>query len=169
MIMELFLDDARIKNFTSCYKDKTFLKFFFSRIRINETGCHEDFPYISPCGRERNYIRCDDLPIVFTHLIYKDANPYLTYGLAGDDLCVKFNPNELTMYPDSGRVYHPGLEDLNGVGLVCSNLAIEFSKYFEFENGEESLPTHFRWNDEKIILQNTVLSLLEELKRRGRS
>lgn len=59
-----------MKNFTSCFKEKKFLQFFFSRIRKNDTGRFEnEFPYLSPCGRERNYIRCDDLPIVFTHIL----------------------------------------------------------------------------------------------------
>jgi hypothetical protein len=27
-----------------------------------------DFPYVSLCGRERNFLRCDDVPIVFTQI-----------------------------------------------------------------------------------------------------
>lgn len=70
LVRQLFLDDAKMKNFTSCFKDKKFLQFFFHRLRINETGRYQDdFPYLSVCGRERNYIRCDDLPIVFTHVL----------------------------------------------------------------------------------------------------
>ena len=55
---QLFLDDARIKNFTSCFKEKDFLYFFFSRVKINKTGRYEKhFPFVSPCGKEKNYIR----------------------------------------------------------------------------------------------------------------
>lgn len=55
---QLFLDDAKVKNFISCFQDKEFLAFFFSRIRLNQTGSYEkEFPYFSPCGRERNYVR----------------------------------------------------------------------------------------------------------------
>lgn len=55
---QLFLDDAKIKNFTSCFKEKDFLKFFFKRIKKNQTGKYENqFPFVSPCGREKNYIR----------------------------------------------------------------------------------------------------------------
>lgn len=55
---QLFMDDAKVKNFISCFQDKVFLAFFFQRIRLNNTGRYEsDFPYVSPCGRERNYIR----------------------------------------------------------------------------------------------------------------
>ncbi|XP_045130702.1 UPF0598 protein C8orf82 homolog [Portunus trituberculatus] len=65
----LFLDDTRMKNFTSCFKEKKFLQFFFSRMKFNETGRYPEFPFLSLCGCERNYIRCDDLPLVFTHLV----------------------------------------------------------------------------------------------------
>ena len=34
----LFMDDSKVKNFTSCYKDKQFLKFFISRIAHNHSG-----------------------------------------------------------------------------------------------------------------------------------
>ncbi len=34
----LFMDDSKMKNFTSCFKDKQFLKFFISRITHNNTG-----------------------------------------------------------------------------------------------------------------------------------
>ena len=55
--------------------DAKFLTFFFRRVRANQTGRYEgDFPYVSPCGPEMNYIRCDDLPVVFTHLLDKDGN-----------------------------------------------------------------------------------------------
>ena len=67
---QLFLDDAKMKNFTSCFKDKKFLKFFFNRLKLNNTKKYQaEFPYVSLCGNEINYIRCDDLPIVYTHVL----------------------------------------------------------------------------------------------------
>lgn len=54
----------------SLFTEKKFLVFFFQRLRRNETGRYEDeFPFVSPCGRERNFIRCDDTPIVYTHVV----------------------------------------------------------------------------------------------------
>lgn len=62
-----------MKNFTSCFKDKPFLKFFFDRLKRNDSDRYADtFPFVSVCGRERNFIRCDDLPIVFTHVLPGD-------------------------------------------------------------------------------------------------
>lgn len=76
-VQQLFLDDARIKNFTSCFKDKQFLRFFFKRLRFNATPRYQnEFPYVSLCGTERNYIRCDDLPIVFTDVIANDKGKW---------------------------------------------------------------------------------------------
>lgn len=117
-----------MKNFTSCFKgkslfffakqnitefnlnlkkqshfaDKKFLKFFFSRLRKNTTKVYADsFPYISLCGKERNFIRCDDLPIVFTNVIQLEdpetgeMTDYFCYGHAGNLLKVSFFPNLL--------------------------------------------------------------------------
>ncbi|XP_055380796.1 UPF0598 protein CG30010 [Condylostylus longicornis] len=160
----LFLDDSKMKNFTSCFKDKKFLKFFFDRIRLNETGRYNDFPFLSLCGRERNFIRCDDLPIVYTHLIKSKEEKYkLSYAHAGELLTTNFQPEKIYMNPVSGRVYHPAWEKVGNIGLIRSKLAIELSKNFEFKNGEASPPTHFQWEGNIITLntkwvENSILS-----------
>ena len=67
---QLFLDDAKVKNFISCFQDKEFLAFFFKRVKLNNTGRYEsEFPYVSPCGREKNYIRC----VINSLLIFFDC------------------------------------------------------------------------------------------------
>ncbi|CAH1780536.1 unnamed protein product [Owenia fusiformis] len=160
---QLFLDDAKIKNFTSCFKEKDFLEFFFKRVKTNESGRYEDFPYISLCGRERNFIRCDDQPIVYTHLIQTESGHMLTYGYAGDRLKVEFEPSELCMLPWTGRVYHPASDRTGGVGLIKSSLAIELSQYFEYGHGDESQPpTHFNWQNHNYTLTNNLVKLVEE-------
>ncbi|XP_055613749.1 UPF0598 protein CG30010 [Uranotaenia lowii] len=165
----LFLDDARIKNFTSCFKEKQFLEFFFKRIRLNDGERYrDDFPFVSLCGRERNYIRCDDVPIVFTHIFKTpDCSEKLSYGHAGDILHVPWEPSRIFMFPTSGRVYHPAPERYGSVGLVRSRLSIELSKNFRFSNGEESPPTHFTWDSVEHELdmdwwKSTYISQREE-------
>jgi hypothetical protein len=70
----LFLDDMKHRNFTSCFKDKAFLSFFYSRLRVARStdpgyGVYgAAFPWVSPCGAELNWIRAEDTPIVFTEL-----------------------------------------------------------------------------------------------------
>merc|ERR1712227_120268 len=132
---QLFLDDAKMKNFTSCFKEVDFLEFFFKRLRLNNTDRYStEFPYLSLCGRERNFIRCDDLPIVFTHVITDtDTGAHrLCYGYAGDRLSVPFQPHTVCMLPWTGRIYHPGPTAAGGVGLIRSAMAIEWSSMFEF-------------------------------------
>lgn len=57
------------------------------------------------------------------------------------------------MNVNTGRVYHPAPEKAGGIGLVRSNLAIEFSTSFEFENGEENAPTHVKWRCKRYELK----------------
>ncbi|EDW01870.1 GH21678 [Drosophila grimshawi] len=151
----LFLDDAKMKNFTSCFKEKHFLKFFFSRLRLNETQSYPMFPFISLCGRERNYIRCDDTPIVFTEQLMKtnDSEDLLSYAHGGPALTVAFQPHKIYMHPESGRVYHPAWSKVGGIGLIRSKLAIELSQNFIFREGGET-PTHFNWRDTAVKLEH---------------
>lgn len=137
---QLFLDDAKMKNFTSCYKEQDFLVFFFKRLRFNDTDRYrDDFPYLSLCGKERNFLRCDDTPLVFTHIVHspKAGEPdRLAYNGAGDRLTVPFEPEKMCMFPKSGpksgRLYHPAPKKVGGVGLIRSVLALELSTKFMF-------------------------------------
>lgn len=53
--------------------DKPFLNFFYRRLRANTTGQHlPHFPYLSVCGNEHNFYRCDDTPIVYHTLCPAD-------------------------------------------------------------------------------------------------
>lgn len=152
----LFLDDAKMKNFTSCFKEKQFLKFFFSRVKLNNTKRYRaQFPYLSLCGRERNFIRCDDTPIVFTHVLSDDKGcDHLSYAHAAEQLTTEFLPQKIYMNPKTGRVYHPAWPKVGNIGLIRSKLAIELSRNFEFINGEQEPPTHFTWHDERLELEN---------------
>jgi hypothetical protein len=73
------------------------LAFFFKRLRLNDTDRYKDFPYLSLCGRERNYVRCDDLPIVFTHVVQKEnqktgeTEDHFSYNHANEFLMVHGN------------------------------------------------------------------------------
>lgn len=147
-----------MKNFTSCFKEKKFLRFFFNQLRLNTTGRYKEFPYLSICGKERNFIRCDDYPFVYTHVIKKTnddkSENYLSYNHAGDLLLLKFEPEKVFMLPETGRVYHPAPEKAGSIGLVRSKLAIEFSKHFKFDNGEHEPPTQFTWDGATYDLDN---------------
>lgn len=151
-----------MKNFTSCFKEQKFLHFFITRIRRNTFDRYgEFFPWVSLCGRERNYLRCDDLPAVFTNLL--DDGKRLSYGYCGESLTVPFVPSEICMVPETGRVYHPAPELMGGVGLIKSSLAIELSKHLEYDSSDAtSRPSRIEWRGEKHVLTNNLLPLISE-------
>ena len=140
-------DDVKHKNFTSCFKEQRFLEHFYPRISRNEEKYAKDFPWISKCGLENNYIRCDDLPIVFTSLLDKDKNPVTneTYNDAKFLAYANFNATTINInwklvYPfdreklhyceNSGRVYHPMKSRYGGVGLVKSQIVVDYFDEF---------------------------------------
>uniref|UniRef100_A0A803TMS4 Uncharacterized protein n=1 Tax=Anolis carolinensis TaxID=28377 RepID=A0A803TMS4_ANOCA len=148
---------------------KQFLVFFFKQLQVNRSGRYEEaFPFLSPCGREHNYIRCDDVPIVFTHLLQGvSGEEHLSYCGGAEKLAVPFQPEKLVMLPENGRLYHPGPEKAGGVGLVKSALAFELSPSFEYEQGPGKAPTHFRWKDKCHILTNELLPKIRGKEKEG--
>lgn len=134
---------------------------------MNKTGIYEDeFPYISPCGGEMNYIRCDDRPIVFTKILpsHDDNVPDdLSIGGTGDLLTVDLEPEKVCMLPETGRIYHPCPEKFGKIGLIKSSNAIDISAFFEFSPGKEyDPPTHFTWKGKKYELTN---ELVDEIRK----
>lgn len=151
--------------------DKQFLTFFFRRLKENNTGRYEEhFPYWSDCGKERNYIRGDDFPIVFTHIVKKvprgglEPEDHLCYAHVGDVLSFRFKPESIFM-AESGRVYHPGPTNAGSAGLISSKLAIELSKNFIFEGNTSQQPTHFTWDGEVHTLDCSWFNKLTSGKK----
>ena len=156
-----------LKKFKFYFSDKQFLKFFFRRIKTNSTGrFEEEFPFISPCGPELNYIRCDDTPVVFATITENNSSDesfdVLTYSGIGLLLTFPFQPTKICMLPESGRIYHPGPAKSGGVGLIKSSVAIELSSHFEYKPGaqENDPPTHFNWKGVRYELDNSLWGIL---------
>lgn len=82
----------------------------------------------------------------------------LGFNHSASELSIKFEPQKVYMSPESGRVYHPAEKVYGNIGLIRSKMAIEFSKYFEFEAGEHAPPTHFTWNNIRYTLENDWLT-----------
>ncbi|CAN8183558.1 unnamed protein product [Coccothraustes coccothraustes] len=159
---QLFLDDTKVKNFVTCFKDVGFLSFFFRHLERNGLGRYRcRFPWVSRCGRERNFLRCSDLPVVFTQILPGSRGPArLSYCGGGSELTVPFQPGMLAVLPENGRLYHPAPERVGGVGLVRSALAEELSAGFGFADGPEEPPTHFRWEGKEYRLSGEILGIL---------
>lgn len=151
-----------MKNFITCFKDPQFLVTFFTRLRPNRSGRYEaSFPFLSPCGRERNFLRCEDRPVVFTHLLAAGPGaPRLSYCGGGEALAVPFEPARLMPLATNGRLYHPAPERAGGVGLVRSALAFELSACFEYSPGASALPSHVRWQGRRLALTMDLAPLL---------
>ena len=104
-----------------------FLDAFFRRLKRNETGRHPSHPFLSPCGREWNFVRADDRPIVFHTLT---PAPELCYA---SSLLVPFEPRQLTR-SIGGRLYHPA--PVGEVGLLSSSLMLSLAeRLIEVPNG----------------------------------
>ncbi|KAI9297090.1 hypothetical protein K502DRAFT_282963, partial [Neoconidiobolus thromboides FSU 785] len=97
---QLFLMDTKPKNFTTCFKDIKFLNFFFKRLTINNLKDPTEYPYLSPCGKEFNFIKVEDTPIVFKDI---DEQGNLIWG---GDLKFPMDPKKLYVSKSNGRVYH---------------------------------------------------------------
>ncbi|XP_050175620.1 UPF0598 protein C8orf82 homolog isoform X2 [Myiozetetes cayanensis] len=160
----LFLDDTKVKNFITCFKDVAFLSFFFRHLEPNRSGRYElEFPFLSRCGRERNFLRCEDRPVVFTELLPGPrGRALLSLCGAGAALAVPFEPRGLALLPRNGRLYHPAPPRVGGVGLVRSALAAEWSPRFHFGHGPERPPTHFEWDGSRHRLSGDILPLLQQ-------
>uniref|UniRef100_A0A0G4HI48 Uncharacterized protein n=1 Tax=Chromera velia CCMP2878 TaxID=1169474 RepID=A0A0G4HI48_9ALVE len=152
----LFLNDTKQKNFTTCFNEKKFLNFFFRQLRPNTTGQHaEEFPFVSPCGKEINFLRCDDTPIVYTGLREEpDGSHSLVWA---GDLTAPFDPSKLFI-SQRGRLYHPApgasrsmakttKDDTSAgpaeVSLIRSSIASSLEQLFEEESQEGTFK--FRW------------------------
>jgi len=146
----LFLDTPNLlrRNDATCLKAKEFLDFFFSHLRnspsreqaavIKNSSWREalqqfaqEYPYISPCGRELNLVKAEDLPIVFREII-SDSNgeDALLYG---GSLCEKFHPEHLFFGKKTERIYYT--RENGEISLVHADLAQRLSKGF-FVAGE---------------------------------
>lgn len=173
----LFLSDTKHKNFTSAFKDKQFLKFFFDRLQLNTTDRYAaEFPYLSRCGYERNYVQVDDCPIVYTHVI----GSRISYNYGGDLMAVQFEPAQICMCPRTGRVYYPTIERYGQLALVRSKLAIELSKHFIFDQkplsgkqcepgGRLEEPVAIEWDGKRYELSYLLKPLLMSRRIAGAS
>ncbi len=128
----------------SLIEDKKFLNFFFKNLNYNKTGDFYDYPYLSPCGKEMNFISCPDTPIVFRRM----ENQELIYG---GDLKITFEPERVVYVEITGQLYHP----VNHLfGRIGKNLLIELS-YFIIEKDNK-----FYFNNKEILRVSSFSELI---------
>jgi hypothetical protein len=130
---KLFLEETKIKNFATCFKDIPFLNRFFKNLQPNETNSHPEYKFIYICMKELNFLKCEDTPVVFFDLI----DGYLIHG---GNLKTKFHPNSLIFDIDNFRLYQRVGSEF---GLLSENIMMslnvqigEFGEYFLHYNDE---------------------------------
>jgi hypothetical protein len=133
---KLFLEETKIKNFATCFKDIPFLNRFFKNLQPNETNSHPEYKFIYICMKEFNFLKCEDTPIVFFDLM--DGN--LIYG---GNLKTKFQPNSLIFDIDNFRLYQQIDFKFGSFGLLSENVMMTLNiqredsgEYFLYYNNE---------------------------------
>ncbi|RHX90600.1 DUF4505 domain-containing protein [Leptospira stimsonii] len=118
--------------------DPHFLDFFISRIRKNETGVHPEYPYLSLCAGEWNFIQ----PTTTIFVFRKRESEKLFYS---PGRFVLFQPEQLRIQGNS--LLHPAPQE--EWGSFSSELLLEFSK--RIEQREDDL--YFQENSMEFKIQ----------------
>ena len=129
----LFHDNSRLT-------DRGFLEFFFARLRVNDTGLNGDYAYVSPCGREMNYVHVESLAFVFHEL----RSGKLYYNFTG--LCVPFVPGQVCS-GFAGTLVHPAPGPF--WGAFAPALLLELTKSIDERGGLYSL----LWEGERFPIR----------------
>lgn len=121
--------------------DRTFLDFFFQRLRVNITEQFPEFSWVSPCGREMNFVRARETPIVFDRLIADEPHDML--GFNHTSLTIPFEPDGLRVSAHGG-LFHPARPEAGiALGRLHTNLVLQLSANIAEEAGNYIL-THRR-------------------------
>lgn len=174
----LYLEGVKRKNIATCLKDDKFINFFYKQLKptsflrthpkwVNLTTdfvtveLEEQYPYVSICGKELNFLKPEDVPIVYTKLLPTTATTtstkennsqkplfQLSYGAS---LKVPFDPSALHLCTKKGYLYHPvpSVKQCGTLGLISSPLVLsEFQQSLSFE--ESGVFFHFEANHYQV-------------------
>lgn len=161
------LEETLPKNIATCIKNLEFLDFFFRRLRrvnegereiLRQLHAQDDYPFVSPCGPELNFVRPADLPIVF-HSINdgKDGSKELVFG---GSMVQPFCPDRLAISRVSGRLYHELIDPDGDDG--------EDSESLRRKVGDRSTPLHKSEEIEYGLIRSSVAVLLSDSITVGR-
>ena len=130
----------------TCLKSIKFLNFFFNRIQpVGDftstrhfqalTEFSSQYPWVSPCGKELNFIKADDCPFVVKDVIQNDEGEFV--ALYGGDLTIPFDPSKVVLGDETQRLY---LDCAKGLFLLRSDVAQSLLSHYSAETG------CFSWN-----------------------
>lgn len=163
---QLFLEEIKQRNITSCLKDNKVLNFIFNNLQINKTNLFPKIPLISYCGKEINFITPAD---IFSTLTFKDLNWNTNKLIYGGTIEQNFDVNSLVYNPISGRIYHPIMEHkyLNGTyGLLHPNLCQKIGENISLSSLESTTSQNsnyiLNWNDQQISIKTMISEDIED-------
>ncbi len=112
------------------------------------------FPYVSLCGRERNFVRCADVPFVLTRFS-DDNDVFECCHIPSTTLSIRFEPEKLYVKPDTGRIYHPLSEKFyTGIALIKDAIAEQLSSHLIYDDKADGLPISIEWKGKIYKLEN---------------
>jgi hypothetical protein len=103
---QVFLEETRPRTIATSMKDVKFLNFIHSSLQLNSTGQNLEYPFVSYCGREINFISPMDRLSAFVFRDFSrslDKKHELIYG---GNLSHPFSVESLMYRPETGRLYH---------------------------------------------------------------
>jgi hypothetical protein len=103
---QLFLNDCKYKNFISCLKDKQFLNLFFHLLRKNNSSKYLEYPWMSPCMKEMNYLRIEDKHACCVFGSFHQSGEEWQLKIGSSEIVQLFNPSLLSVDAETGRFYH---------------------------------------------------------------
>lgn len=101
--------------------DPWFLDFFFRRLAPTANPDYPEYPYVSRCGEEMNYLRVQDTPIVYTG--YHDGRLDFAHSLSS-----AFAPEKLS-YSADGVLYH--WAPVGERGRLVPHVAVDIARNIE--------------------------------------
>lgn len=130
--------------------DPWFVDFFFRRLAPTANPDYPEYPFVSRCGEEMNYLRVSDTPIVYTG--YRDGRLEYAHSLS-----VAFAPDRLS-YSADGVLYH--WAPVGERGRLVPHVAVEIAR-----NIEPWGPYHaYRQSGSSIVVPLTPLSAGDDLQ-----
>jgi hypothetical protein len=121
---------------------------------LEELGVNGDYPYVSPCGSELNFIRPADVAIVFHSLENMYEAPNLLFGAT---LTQSFSSEKLAISNKSGHLYHE---------IISTKMrASAISKFGVVEDSEENESMKFHPSDKEygLIRSSLAVALCEHI------
>lgn len=101
--------------------DPWFLDFFFRRLAPTANPDYPEYPFVSRCGEEMNYLRVHDTAVVYTG--FQDGRLSYAYSLS-----TGFSPEKLS-YSADGVLYH--WAPVGERGRLVPHVAVEIARNIE--------------------------------------